>query len=179
MHAINHNNQILRIEGACHVGSIRQVTASSGVPTQPLIDINNNGATAEGTWVGAVDLYTAATKTATVLRSAGSGRKWRIGMLRSRGYRNTAGTVIIDNPNQGFCVDRFDLVGPDSTGIGVLFSGTVANSYMGGRIQGFAKGLDKGTATFTASSNAAVSSTVATDLVAPSFDKLGCVGVTL
>lgn len=183
VHAINHNNQILLIQGSCHVGSVRQMTASSGVPTQPLIDINNSGATAEGTWVGAVDLYTTATKTATVLRSAGSGRKWRVGMLRSRGYRNTGGTVIIDNPNQGFCVDRFDLVGPDSTGIGVLFAGTVSNSYMGGRIQGFAKGLDKGTATFTASSNAAVSmtvsSTVATDLLAASFDKLACTGVTL
>lgn len=184
IHAINHNNRILYLAGAMHIGLVKQLTTSGGVPTMPLIEIDGSGDFINGTCIEMIDLYTSVFKAATVLAATNSARKWRVGILRSRGYRSNAGTVIITNPNQGFTIDRFDLVGPDNTGVAVMFSsGTVANSYMGGRIQGFAKGLDKGAATFTASSNAAVSmsvsSTVTTDLPAASFDKLACTGVTL
>lgn len=184
IHTINHNNRILYLAGAMKIGLIKQITASGGVPTGALVTIDGAGDFVNGASIDEIDLYSSVTKTAVVLEAINSARKWRVGILRSRGYRSAAGTVQITNPNQGFAIERFDLVGPDATGIAVIFiSGTVTNALIGGRIQGFAKGLDKGGATFTASSNAAVAmtvaSTVTTDLVAASFDKLGCIGVTL
>lgn len=181
--ALDHANQILQATGRVEVGGIYGRTASSSVPTQPIVNLIS--ATTYGSRIGSIDVQSTVAKATQVFLSSSSAGKWVVGHIRSQGYVPTTGVVYLDGPAIGWSIDNLDLTGTGSTGVGVGFNGTIVGGKIGGgRVTGFATGFAKGAATFTAASNAAIAvqstgNTTATDLLAASFDKLACVGVTL
>ena len=183
--ALDHANQILQSAGRITVGDIYGRTGSSSVPTKPIVNIVGSGGASYGSSIKSIDVQSTIAKATQVFLSDGNAGKWVIGHIRSQGYVPTTGVVYIDNPTLGWSIENLDLAGTGSTGVGVGFNGTIAAGKLGGgRVTGFATGFAKGAATFTAASNAAIAvqsvgNTTATDLLAASFDKLACVGVTL
>lgn len=182
---LDHANQLLQAAGRVVVGSIYGRTTSSSVPTKPVVNIVGSGGASYGSRIGSIDVQSTIAKATQVFLSDGNAGKWVVGSIRSQGYVPTTGAVYIDNPTLGWSIENLDLAGTGSAGVGVGFNGTIAAGKLGGgRVTGFATGFAKGTATFTAASNAAiavqsVSNTTNTDLLAASFDKLACSGVTL
>lgn len=180
---LDHANQILQASGLVSIERIIGRTSSSGVPTAPLVNLTT--ATSFGSYIGSIDVITTINKSAQVFVSNSGAGKWEVRSISSQGYRSTSGTVLLDAPSTHWKIGNLILVGPDTTGTGVLFNGTIAYGFLGGgRVTGFSTGLAKGSATFTAATNAAVSThsignTTATDLLAASFDKLACTTLTL
>lgn len=180
--AIDHANQILRAEGRTVVGTIYGRTTSSFAITTPVVDLRS---TAQGSRIDSIDVSSTQAKTGAGAFWATGVIHWSVGSIRSRGYVPTSGCVRIDSASAAWAIDKLDLLGTGSTGVGMAFAGVIAGGKLGGgRIQSFATGMLKGTASFTAGSNAAIATqsvgnTTNTDLASTSFSQLACVGVTL
>lgn len=176
---INHSERVLYMRGRTVVDHIK-ATNNGGSSTNAMIEIANPFAA--GTYLGTVVLEANSAVSNVAFKSTNASMRWDIAKLTTKNYRSASGTVILDEV-QRVGIHAFEMVGPDSTGVGIQFVGTQADVYLGpGRIEGYAQGLKKGTATFTRLSAVglnAAGNTVPTDLVAGSVAMLGCNNVTL
>ena len=174
---ISHTDRVLQARGRVNITDIHAVNSGSS-SSNPIIHFSNPAIL--GSIIGSLHCESASNVSTRVLQADCGG--WDVMKITTSGYRNSAGTIYIDT-NTRFGIHAFQLVGPDSTQIGVQFNGANVDGYFGpGVVSGFSKGFAKGTATFTRCTGIGLNgngNTTPTDLANGSFEMTGCNGLTL
>lgn len=176
---VSHSDRVLQARGRVHICDLHAINSGSS-SANPVVHFSNPGVA--GSRIDCIHLESAGVVTTRAVVSDNSSGYWDIGKLRTSDYANSTGTLWIDGAAR-WGVHSIEMIGPNSTGVGVGLAGSVFDGYLGvGLVSGFSKGFAKGAATFARCTAVGLNGNgniTPTDLVSGSFQTFGCNGVTL